>query len=132
MSTSPSFFGTAVNRGAVIVPATLDTSLTAPTNTATIATAGASGTKIEQIRIMQLATTSGTVILNLFIFDGATYHLFDSVVFSAFTISATATASPVDRYYTNLFLKSGDTLRCTVTTATGQSAYKVHSFGGDA
>jgi hypothetical protein len=131
MSTSPTFFGT-VNRGAVTTPATLDTSLTAPTNTATIITAGASGTKIEQIRINQIATTAASLIINIFIFDGATYHLFDFFSLSANALSTTSEAVPLDRYYTNLFLKSGDTLRCTVTTTAGQSAFKVLAFGGDA
>lgn len=132
MATNPTFFGAAINRGAVTTPATLDTSTTAPTNTATVTSGGASGSKIELIRIMQVATTSAAGILNIFIYDGTNYQLVDWYAYGAVTLSTTVQSSPVDLRYDNLFLKSTDSLRVTVTTSAGQSAFKVFSFGGDA
>lgn len=130
MATDPIFAST-VNNGAGLVPATLDTSLTAPTNTTTVFTAGASGSKVEQLRLTQILTTASTTVVNVFLYSGATYYLFDQFTTAATTLSTTSEPSPVDRYYTNLVLKTGWTVRCTVTTSAGQSAFVLQAFGGD-
>ena len=132
MSAALIFFGTVRAIGAGIVPATADTSLTAPTNTTTILTAATAGTKIEQIRITQVDTTSSAGLVNLFLYDGSTYHLFDQYAFSALTLSASVYLTPVDLYYANLILSNGWSLRATVTVAGAVSAFKVLAFGGDA
>ena len=56
-----------------LVSATLDLSLTAPTNITTIVTAASTGTKIDHLRVQGVGTTVAGV-LNVFLFDGATYH----------------------------------------------------------
>lgn len=130
MATDPIFAATP-KAWAGIAPATADTSLTAPTNVTTVVTAGSSGTKIEQLRCNQLATTSATSIVNVFLYDGSTYHLFDFFSMATATLSTTSEVTPTDKFYQNLVLQSGWSLRITVTTAGAQSNFKVLAFGAD-
>lgn len=129
MSSNPSF-ATTINVGSGLTNATLDTSLTAPTNITTIFTAGASGSKIEEITAIGVGTTVASN-LNIFRYDGATYHLIDQFAVSAVSSSTTAVAYYNTKRYFNLFLKSGDTLRITNTVAGNQSLIKVTAFGAD-
>lgn len=129
MATAPAFAAT-VNNGSALASATLDTSLTAPTNIATIFTAGASGSKCEEV-VMQAVGTTVAGVINLFAYDGATYHLIDQFLVPVVTSSTTAKAWRVSRAYTNLVLKNGWTLRFTVTIAGLQSMIKGSAFGGD-
>jgi hypothetical protein len=116
---------------AVIVPATLDTSLTAPSNTATLLTAGSNGSKVDRIRLAQLITTATVTIVNLFLYDGSTYHLFDFFSIPSAVLSTTVEVIPTDKYYDDLVLATSWSLRCTVTTAAAQSAFKLTVLGGD-
>lgn len=129
MATAPSFSATP-NIGSGLVSATLDTSLTAPTNITTIITAGANGTQIFEIVVEGVGTTVAGV-LNIFRYDGSTYHLYDQILVTAITSSATATAFRSTRQYTNLILKSGDTLRIAQTVSGNQSMLKMTAHGGD-
>jgi hypothetical protein len=133
MATSPIFASTP-KTWAGTVPATADTSLTAPANQTTIVTAGASGTMITRIRLTLLGSITGTVTqVNLFLYDGATYHLYEQCVISARSVSST-TSEPsnlFDKYYTDLNIQTGWSLRATVTTAAGQSLVKVIAHGAD-
>ena len=130
MGTTPVFAATP-HVGAVLTQATFDTSLTAPTNVATIFTAGASGSRVDTIRITQVATSGNAGILNIFLYDGSTYHLIDLYAYGAVTLSTTSQPNPVDIYYQNLVFATGWSLRCTITTTGGQAAFKVTAFGGD-
>ena len=132
MSAAPIFFGTVRAIGAGTVPSTDDGSLTAPSYTTTILTAASGGTKIEQIRITQVTTTSSAGLVNLFLYDGSTYHLFDQYAFSTLTLSSSVRLTPVDLYYANLVSSSGWSLRASVSVPGGVSAFKVLAFGGDA
>ncbi len=129
MATNPAF-ATTVNVNSGLTNATLDTSLTAPTNVTTVFTAGASGSKIEEITAVGVGTTVASN-LNIFRYDGATYNLIDQFAVSAVSSSTTAVAYYNTKRYFNLFLKSGDTLRITNTVAGNQSMIKVTVFGGD-
>lgn len=129
MATAPAFAATP-NNASAIASATADTSLTAPTNVATIFTAGASGSKVEEVRMQGLGTTVAGVI-NLFAYDGATYHLIDQWLVPAVTSSTILRAWQSVRAYANLVLKTGWTLRFTVTVAGLQSLIKGSAFGGD-
>jgi len=129
MASTPAF-ATTVNVGSALVPSTLDTSLTAPTHVSTVLTAGANGSKIEEITAIGVGTTVAAN-LNIFRYDGATYHLIDQFAVSAVTSSTTATAYFNTKRYFNLFLKSGDTLVVTITVAGDQSLIKVTAFGAD-
>jgi len=132
MATAPVFFSNAISLGAGIVPGTADTSLTAPTNFTSIVSAGSNGTKVEQIRIVQIATTSAAGLVNLFLYDGTTHHLFDQYSFATATLTTSNAVTPVDRYYQNLMLKNGWSIRASVSVSGGASAFKVFAIGGDA
>lgn len=128
MATAPAFAAT-VNTGTGL-PATADTSLTTPTNQVTVLTAGASGSKVEEIVVQAVGTTVAGMI-NIFRYDGATYHLIDQFIITAITSSTTAAAYRQNRTYANLLLKNGDTLRASQTIAGNASLLKVTAFGGD-
>jgi len=129
MASSPAFSSTVIV-GSGLVPATLDTSLTAPTNVTTIVTGGASGTKIEELVFQGVGTTVASVV-NVFLYDGSTYHLYDQVLISAVTSSTTAVAFRTNRQYANLFLKDNNwSLKVSNTVAGNQSMIKVTASGG--
>ena len=71
MSAAPILFGTVLAIGAGKVLCTADTSLTAPTNVTSILSATPAGTKIEHLRLTQIATTSVASLVNLFLYDGS-------------------------------------------------------------
>lgn len=129
MASAPAFAATP-NNGSALASATLDTSLTAPTNVATIFTAGASGSKVESVTMQGVGTTVAGVV-NLFAYDGSTYHLIDQFLVTAVTSSTTALAWQAIRTYANLVLKTGWSLRFTVTVSGLQSLIKGSAFGGD-
>lgn len=130
MASAPEFSAT-IKLGSGLVPATLDTSLTAPTNVTTIVTGAATGTKIEELVFQGVLTTVASVV-NVFLYDGSTYHLYDQVLISAVTSSTTAVAFRTNRQYSNLFLPDNTwSLRVTNTVAGNQSGIKVTASGGD-
>lgn len=130
MASAPSFSATP-KLGSGLIPATLDTSLTAPTNVTTILTGGASGTQIFEIVFEGVLTTVAGVV-NVFLYDGSTYHLYDQVLVAAVTSSTTAVAFRTTRQYTNLILPANTwTLRVTGTIAGNQSGIKVTAHAGD-
>lgn len=130
MAANPAFSSTP-HAGAILTPATLDTSLTAPTNVATVFTAGAGGSRIDVIRVIQVASTAAAGVLCLFLYDGSAYHLIENYGYGIVTLSATSSPNPADFYYPMNEFATGWSLRCTVTTAAGQSAFSVTAWGGD-
>jgi hypothetical protein len=129
MASAPVFAATPVCWSG-LVPATADTSMTAPSNVTTLGTAGASGTKIEEIVCQGVGTTVAGVV-NIFLYDGSTYHLYDFFIVPAYTASTTVGAWRASRQYQNLILPSNSwSLRCTVTVAGDQSLVKVTAIGG--
>jgi hypothetical protein len=129
MAASPAFAATP-NRGFGLVSATLDTSLTAPTNVTTIFTAGASGSKVDEIDLTGVGTTAAGVV-NVFLYDGANYHLIDQFLVTGVTSSTTAIAFSAKHTYENLLLVSGDSIRVTNTVAGNQSLISCIASGGD-
>lgn len=112
-----------------------ETNLQVPTTTSTVVTAGANGTKIEEIVIEATTTTltPTTVggLVYIFLYDGSTYHLYDAIVITAWTASATTVPFRVNRTYANLVLKNGWSLRASQSVAGNASLFKIHAFGGD-
>jgi hypothetical protein len=113
---------------------TADTSLTAPTTVGTILTAGASGTRIDYIEVLGVATTVAGLV-NLFIFDGTTYFLWQQVPILAITSSTTVPtfvanlSSNSNSNVMPLTLPTGYSLRATTTVA--QTGVRVIAYGGD-
>lgn len=135
MSSSATFFSTP-NTGVARAPATNDTSLTAPTNVATLFTAGANGSQVNEIDVVGLGTTVNGR-LNIFLVRGGTYYLIYQFLISATTPGATQLVNqytwlPGSAAGSNLILKSGDTLAITVMEVSNESLLQVNCFGGDA
>ena len=113
---------------------TADTSLTAPTTVGTIFTAGSSGSRIDYIDIQGVATTVAGLI-NLFIYDGTTYFLWQQVPVIAITSSTTAPAFNATLSSNNnanvmpLCIPTGYSLRATTSVA--QTGIRVIAYGGD-
>jgi hypothetical protein len=113
---------------------TADTSLTAPTTVGTIITAGTSGTRIDYIDIQGVATTVASLI-NLFVFDGTNYILWNQVPVQVVTSSTTAPAfqtalsSNGNSNIMPLTLPTGYSLRAT--TSVTQTGVRVTAYGGD-
>ena len=132
MSTTAQYASTPVF-GAVLLT-TADTSLTAPTTVGTVLTAGASGTRIDFIEIQGVATTV-TSIVNLFIYDGTTYHLWQQIPIIPVTSSTTAVAFSTTTSTNNspnvmpMIIPTGYSLRATTTIA--QTGLKVIAYGGN-
>ena len=113
---------------------TADTSLTAPTTVGTIVTAGASGTRIDYIDVQGVATTVAGLI-NLFIYDGTNYILWNQVPVQIVTSSTTVPAfaaylsSNSNANIMPLTLPTGYSLRAT--TSITQTGIRVTAYGGD-
>lgn len=132
MSTSAQYASTPKFGSAVLT--TADTSLTAPTTVGTIVSAGASGTRIDYIEVMGVATTVAGLI-NLFVYDGTNYILWQQIPVQAIT-TATTTPSYTAAISSNgnanvmpLTLPTGYSLRATTTVA--QTGVRVTAYGGD-
>lgn len=128
MSAIPQFYGTPGSEAGLV--GTADTSLTAPAGT-TILTAGSNGTKIEEIVAVGVGTTVAG-LLNLFLHDGSTYHLFDQFDVTAVSVNTTTKSWRRSRAYDNLVLPSGWTLRAAQTVSGNNSLIKVTALANDA
>lgn len=125
MAASPNFAATPRYGGASI--STADTSRTAPTNVETVFTAGASGSRIDEVTITAAGTSTANVV-RLFIYTGSTYYLLQEVLISAITPSAPQDSFSTTLTFNSLVLPSGHSLRATTNNA---ETYHVHAFGGD-
>jgi hypothetical protein len=113
---------------------TADTSLTTPSTVGTVFTAGSSGSRIDYIDIQGVATTIAGLI-NLFIYDGTTYFLWQQIPVQAVTSSTTVPAfntvlsSNANANIMPLSIPTGYSLRATTSTA--QTGVRVIAYGGD-
>jgi tetrahydromethanopterin S-methyltransferase subunit D len=135
MSTDPQFAAT-VSLGGALLGATAETDTLTPAQTSVIVTAGTNGTKIEQVTVH--AAKTGTLIATtvaglvyLFLYDGSTYRLFDTITVAATVASTTAAPFHLNTLYTNLVLKSGWSLRASQSIVGNVSILQVLAFGGD-
>lgn len=129
MATSPAFISTAR-----IGRCSLSTANTATDGTGTITdliTGAAAGTRVLSINVQGTATTVAALV-NIFLYDGTNYDLFDQ-----FTISATTGSNTVKGYrlvtaYTDLVLPSASwKLGATISVAPTSGTVRVAAFGGD-
>lgn len=134
MAVDPQFAATPKVGSALIGAA--ETSLTVPVNSSLIFTAGAAGSKVEEV-IVHAATTALTPttvagLVYLFLFDGTSYRIWDTIAVSAVTPAAVG-PSPfrVSRPYTNLLIPSGSSLRASQSVAGNANLLSVIAVGGD-
>lgn len=127
MATAPAYAATPVI-WAGLIPGTADTSFTAPTNITTLGSAGTNGTKIAQIDVEPVGTTVSGLV-NVFLYDGTTYHLWESVIITAATVSTSVPPVKQSYVYDNLVLPSGWSLRVSGTIAGNVSLVHVTATG---
>ncbi|SRR6266498_617946 len=133
MATDPAFSAT-INNGTALLGSAA-TNLQVADNTSTIVTAGATGTKIEEIVVeasnTTLTATTVAGLVYIFLYDGATYHLYDTFTISAITASSTAAPFRASKTYLNLIIKTGWSVRASQSIAGNASILKCHVFGAD-
>ena len=129
MAASPAFISTPR-----IGRCSLSTANTATDGTGTITdliVGVAAGTRVLSINVQGTATTVAALV-NIFLYDGTNYDLFDQ-----FTISATTGSNTVKGYrlvtaYTDLVLPStSHKLGATISVAPTTGTVRVAGFGGD-
>ena len=129
MAASPAFISTPR-----IGRCSLSTANTATDGTGTITdliTGVAAGTRVLSINVQGTATTVAALV-NIFLYDGTNYDLFDQ-----FTISATTGSNTVKGYrlvtaYTDLVLPTASwKLGATISVAPSSGTVRVAAFGGD-
>lgn len=129
MAAAPSYASTPL-AWCGVTPGTADTSWTAPTHVTTLGTAGSSGSKISQIDVVQAGNTIATGVVNIFLYDGTTYHLHESVAITAGTISTTVAATKSTFSYDNLVLPSTAWTMAVTTTVSGNTGIiAVNAYG---
>lgn len=133
MATTPTF--ASVPRAASALLGAAETNLQVPTTTSTVFTAGASGSKVEEI-VVEASNTTLTVttvagLVYIFLHDGTTFHLFDTMLVTA--ISGTATVQPYRSSvrYTNLTIPTSWSVRASQSIAGNASLLKFHVLGAD-
>lgn len=127
MASTPSFASTP-KASAVVLAATADTSRTAPTTVGTVFTAGASGSRIDEVWITGVSASTTANQVRLFLYNGTTYYLLKEVLITAITASASVSAFTTTVFFSNLVLPSGWSLRATTNNA---ESYAVTALGGD-
>lgn len=132
MATGPQFAATPNLGLAVPSASAMGGTLIAPTNTTTLFTAGANGSRVDIIRLNQIASSSAGGVINIFLVRSAVFYLLDMYQFGVVTISATSQPQPIDIYYNALVLKTGDTLAVVNTVAAATAGtWAVEAMGGD-
>lgn len=86
MATTSSYASTP-RIGSGLVTGVAETSLTAPSVTASVFVSGTNGSRIHRIDIIAVANTSAGMV-NLFWYDGTNYRLWRSVDVDAITVAA--------------------------------------------
>ena len=129
MAASPAFISTPR-----IGRVSLSTANTATDGTGTIndlIVGVSAGTRILSVNVQGTATTVAALV-NLFLYDGTQWDLFDQVTISATTGSNTVKGYRLVTAYTDLVLPSASyKLGATITVAPTTGTVRVLAFGGD-
>ncbi len=129
MATAPAFAATP--RCAIVQATAANTARDGSGTIATLFTAGASGSRIERVRISAAGTTTAGVV-RLFIHDGSNARLFKEILVTAITPSTTIAVfeSEVDLSAASgiLVLPTGYSLRVATHNA---ETFNCFAIGGD-
>ena len=129
MAASPAFISTPR-----IGRCSLSTANTATDGTGTITdliTGVAAGTRVLSINVQGTATTVAALV-NIFLWDGTQWDLFDQVTITATTGSNTVKGYRLVTAYTDLVLPSTSyKLGATISVAPSSGTVRVSAFGGD-
>ncbi len=114
--------------------ASVSTANTARDGTGTIATiftAGANGSRIEEIVIKATDNPADSTVV-FFLYNGSTYYVFDEWDIGDPAAGSTTVATYREsRTYRNLLLPSGWSLRASITVALTAGVMMVTALGGD-
>jgi hypothetical protein len=127
MAVAPAYASTPV-AWTGLVPSTADTSWTAPSHVTSLGAAGSSGTKIVQVDVIPAGTVVAGLV-NVFLYDGAAYHLHESVTIAAYSSSTTGAPPKQSFYYDNLVLPNGWSLAVSNTVSSNVSLVEVNAYG---
>ena len=127
MASAPAF-ASVPNNGSAQLSATSDSSYTAPSQAVTIFTAGANGSRVEEIIVHGTGTTVAGIVV-VWRKNGGVFYVIDTFTVNVITPSTVQAPYRQARSYANLILKSGDTLVASSFT-TSQLAC-VSASGGD-
>lgn len=125
MATAPQFAAT-VNRGQALI-STANANRDGTGTLGTVWTAGASGGRIDEVRIKATGTTTAGMV-RLYVSDGTNHRLLFEQSIAAVTPSATIKSEEYQLPFSNLFLEANETLRASTEKA---ESFVVHAFGGD-
>ena len=129
MAASPAFISTPR-----IGRCSLSTANTATDGTGTITdliTGVAAGTRVLSINVQGTATTVAALV-NIFLWDGTQWDLFDQMTITATTGSNTVKGYRLVTAYTDLVLPSTSyKLGATISVAPSSGTVRVSAFGGD-
>jgi hypothetical protein len=129
MAASPAFISTPR-----IGRCSLSTANTATDGTGTITdliTGVAAGTRVLSINVQGTATTVAALV-NIFLWDGTQWDLFDQVTITATTGSNTVKGYRLVTAYTDLVLPTASwKLGATISVAPSTGTVRVAAFGGD-
>lgn len=133
MAADPAFASTPLAGSALLGAA--ETSLTVPTTTSTLITATGSGFILDEIVInaatSSLAPAIVAGLVYIFLHDGATYHLFDTLSIPLPASAASSTVPPLhlNKYYTEA-ITSGWSVRASQSIVGNANLLKVTVLGG--
>ena len=126
MAANPSFISTP--RIGVASVSTANTAIDGTGTITDLITGAAAGTRILEIDA-QCSATSAAALINLFLWNGTAWTLFDQISITAATSSTTVKANRNFTAYTNLVLPSASwKVGCTTTIS---QATRVYALGGD-
>jgi hypothetical protein len=126
MATSPAFISTP--RIGVASVSSANTAIDGTGTITDLLTGVTAGTRVLEINA-QCSATSAAALINLFLYDGANWHLFDQIAITAATVSTTVKGNRNFSTYTNLVLPSASwKVGCTTTIA---QATRVFALGAD-
>lgn len=98
---------------------------------ATVFTAGASGSRVEEVVVKATGDPADSVV-TLFLHDGTNFWLFDEFdLGDPAAASTTVSGYRVCRSYENLVLPTGWSLRAAITVALTSGVCNVFALGGD-
>lgn len=129
MSASPAFAATP--RNSAVAVSTANTARDGTGTVPTVFTAGATGSRVEEIRAHASGQTAAA-ILTVFINDGSTSRIIAEFTIPAITPSTTVAAfdsGPLQ--FDNLELPTGWSIRAAITVAPVSGVVNVFALGGD-
>lgn len=101
------------------------------TNIVNVITAGSGGTKINRLVVIAVTNPADSLV-QIFLFDGTNYYIFDDFdIGDPATSSTTVAGYREERAYTDLVLPSGWSLRASISVTTTSGKVNVYALGAD-